>query len=57
MKTLADNDEPYLTSQALFQRFVRAVTNNSSQKPEFGTISNAGDEGYGDFTFIEKSGQ
>jgi hypothetical protein len=52
LKALRQNDSPYLTSSALFQGVVRAVANNSSQKPEYGTIANAGDEGYGDFTFI-----
>ncbi len=52
LKTLRANDAPYITSSELFGRFVRAVTNNSSQKPQFGTIANAGDEGFGDFTFI-----
>jgi hypothetical protein len=28
------------------------VTDNSSQKPEFGSVREAGDEGAGDFTFI-----
>jgi hypothetical protein len=52
LKTLRENREPYLASFELFNRFVRAVTNNSRQKPQFGTVSDAGDEGAGDFTFI-----
>ncbi len=52
LKTLASNDRPYVTTSELFGRFVRAVANNSDQKPEFGTIAKAGDEGGGDFTFI-----
>ncbi|MDP6709172.1 MAG: caspase family protein [Alphaproteobacteria bacterium] len=56
LKTLGQNDRPYITSSELYGRFVRAVTNNSDQKPEFGTISKAGDEGGGDFTFILRDG-
>ena len=56
LKTLRENDRPYLTSMELFQGLVRAVTNNSNQKPEFGTVGDAGDEGSGDFIFILKSG-
>jgi hypothetical protein len=52
LKTLRENREPYLASFELFNRFVRAVTNNSKQKPLFGTVADAGDEGAGDFTFI-----
>ncbi len=40
----------------LFNRLARAVTNNSSQKPEYGTVAGAGDEGSGDFTFILRGG-
>ncbi len=32
------------------------MTNNSSQKPEYGTVAGAGDEGSGDFTFILRGG-
>ncbi len=56
LKALRENDQAYLTSFELFSRLARAVTNNSAQKPEFGTIRDAGDEGSGDFTFILKSG-
>jgi hypothetical protein len=52
LKTLRENDAAYLTSFELYNRFVRAVTNNSDQKPQYGTIAKAGDEGFGDFTFI-----
>jgi uncharacterized caspase-like protein len=55
LRTLSGNDQPYITSSELFSKFVRAVTNNSDQKPEFGTIAKAGDEGGGDFTFIKRS--
>jgi uncharacterized caspase-like protein len=56
LKALRGNSQPYLTSFELFNGLVRAVTNNSSQKPEFGTIGEAGDEGSGDFTFMLKPG-
>lgn len=56
MKALKDNNAPYITSFELFDSLARAVANNSSQKPEYGTIGNAGDEGSGDFTFILKKG-
>ena len=52
LKALRDNDQPYITSFELFNRLARAVTNNSRQKPEYGTVAGAGDEGAGDFTFI-----
>ena len=54
LKALNDNNAPYITSFELFNALARAVANNSSQKPEYGTIGNAGDEGSGDFTFILK---
>ncbi len=56
LKALRDNDRPYLASFELFNKLVRAVTNNSNQKPQYGTVSEAGDEGAGDFTFILRSG-
>lgn len=56
LKALNDNSAPYITSFELFNSLARAVANNSSQKPEYGTIGNAGDEGSGDFTFILKKG-
>jgi hypothetical protein len=52
LKALRENNQPYLASFELFGRLVRAVTNNSSQKPEYGTVQDAGDEGAGDFTFV-----
>ena len=52
LKALRSNDKPYITAFELFNGLARAVTNNSNQKPEFGTISATGDEGGGDFTFI-----
>jgi hypothetical protein len=56
LKALQANDRPYVTAFELFNGLARAVTNNSNQKPEFGTVSGSGDEGGGDFTFILKSG-
>jgi hypothetical protein len=56
LKALRENQRPYLAAFELFAKLARAVTNNSSQKPEFGTVQDAGDEGAGDFTFILKSG-
>jgi hypothetical protein len=52
LKALRENNQPYLASFELFGRLVRAVTNNSNQKPEYGTVQDAGDEGAGDFTFV-----
>ena len=52
LKALRENDQPFLTSFELFNRLARAVTNNSQQKPEYGTVADAGDEGSGDFTFM-----
>ena len=52
LKALRENDQPYIASFELFNRLARAVTNNSNQKPEYGTVADAGDEGSGDFTFI-----
>ena len=56
LKALRENDQPYIASFELFNRLARAVTNNSKQKPEYGTVADAGDEGAGDFTFILKPG-
>ena len=52
LRALMENLAPYVTSFELFNGLVRAVTNNSSQKPEYGTIAESGDDGSGDFTFI-----
>ncbi len=53
-QTLGDLEPPVLEGyrQASHQLKARAVTNNSKQKPEYGTVAEAGDEGSGDFTFI-----
>ncbi len=52
LKVLRENKKPFITSFELFNGLARAVTNNSKQKPEYGTVADAGDEGSGDFTFI-----
>jgi hypothetical protein len=54
LKALRENDKPYLASFELFNKLARAVTNKSNQKPRYGTVTDAGDEGAGDFTFILK---
>ncbi len=56
IKTLEDNMKPYITSFQLYDRLVRAVTNNSKQTPEFGIVPDTGDQGSGDFTFILRQG-
>ena len=56
LKALRENKQPYLAAFELFAKLARAVTNNSNQKPQYGTVMEAGDEGAGDFTFILKSG-
>jgi hypothetical protein len=55
IKRLEDNKEKFLTVKDLFYSFRDAVVNNSPnrQRPVYGTIYNAGDEG-GDFIFIKK---
>ena len=52
-KRLVENGENYLSAEQLFFSFKTAVLNNSQTIPQFGEISNAGDEG-GDFIFIRK---
>ncbi len=56
IKTLKENKKPYITSFQLYDRLVRAVTNNSKQTPEIGTVPDTGDQGSGDFTFILRQG-
>jgi hypothetical protein len=48
---LENNTEEYLPSQKLFINFSKAISNKIRIKPQFGEISNMGDEG-GDFIFI-----
>jgi hypothetical protein len=55
LKALRENTQPYVTSFELFKGLVRAVTNNSDQKPNYGTVRGVGDEGAGDFTFIRRT--
>ena len=55
LKALTENEAPCISAFELFNRLARAVTSNSSQKPEFGVICDAGDEGAGDLTFIKTS--
>ncbi len=55
LKALRENTQPYVTSFELFNGLVRAVTNNSDQKPSYGTVRGVGDEGAGDFTFIRRT--
>lgn len=55
IKRLEENPEIYLSSEVLFSSLKTAVINNSSNIPQFGEISNTGDEG-GDFIFIRKKG-
>ena len=50
---LLDNKEKYLSSEQLFTSFRIAVINNSNVIPQFGVITDVGDEG-GDFIFILK---
>ncbi|MBS1976449.1 MAG: caspase family protein [Bacteroidetes bacterium] len=52
-KRLEENQEPFMTSQQLFDSFRQAVINNSMVVPQDGVIADAGDEG-GDFVFIRK---
>ncbi|MBN1183027.1 MAG: caspase family protein [Bacteroidales bacterium] len=55
IKRLEENPEIYLSSELLFSSLKTAVVNNSPNIPQFGEISNTGDEG-GDFIFIRKKG-
>ncbi len=54
LKALRNNDKPYITSFQLFDRFVKAVTINSNQTPQFGIVAESVDQCSGDFTFIRK---
>jgi hypothetical protein len=53
VERLQENEEKYLTSEALFSSFKTAVMNNSPNVPQYGTIQNVGDEG-GDYIFIRR---
>jgi hypothetical protein len=50
---LEDNEELYLTSEALFGSFKIAVMTNSNTMPLYGEIQNVENEG-GDFIFLKK---
>lgn len=55
LKNLIQNDAPLLSAHQLFTEFKTAVINNSpnGQVPQYGPISQAGDEG-GDFIFLKR---
>jgi len=55
IQRLSENEEPYLSSEQLFNLFKIAVVNNSAngQVPQFAPLTETGDEG-GDFIFIKK---
>ena len=55
VKNLENNESPLLSADQLFRNFKTAVINNSpnGQVPQYGPISQAGDEG-GDFIFLRK---
>ena len=53
LKRLSENKESYLSSEQLFFSFKPAVLNNTETIPQFGVVSNSGDEG-GDFLFIRR---
>jgi len=55
VKTLKNNQSPLISAEQLFGDFKIAVINNSitSQVPQYGAISLAGDEG-GDFIFLKR---
>jgi hypothetical protein len=52
VRVLEENRDCYITSKQLYDRLSRNVSGMSDQKPEWGTVANAGDEGSGEFTFI-----
>ncbi len=49
---LEDNQDSYITSKQLYDKLARALVGEEDLRPEWGTISDAGDEGSGEFTFI-----
>ena len=53
IERLEENDQVYLSSEQLFSSFRIAVMNNSDAVPQYGEISNVGDQG-GDFIFLKK---
>jgi formylglycine-generating enzyme required for sulfatase activity len=54
LKTLKDNEKPYLTPRDIYQKIGPIVRNNSEQMPIIKPILNTGDEG-GEFLFIRGS--
>jgi hypothetical protein len=56
IQRLADNKNKYLPAENLYYNIKDAVINNSptNQTPQYGVISQAGDEGGGTFIFIRK---
>jgi len=56
IERLSENQNKYLSAETLFYSIKDAVINNSptGQTPEYGAISQAGDEGGGSFVFIHK---
>ncbi len=54
LKTLKENEKPYLTPREIYQKIGPVVRNNSEQMPITKPIKNAGDEG-GEFVFIRVS--
>lgn len=53
IKTLDENEFPYLPASTVFSRIYEPVMNNAPSVPQFGVIQGSGDEG-GDFIFIKK---
>ena len=55
LKNLKNNQAPLISADQLFRNFKTAVINNSpnGQVPQYGPISQAGDEG-GDFVFLRR---
>ncbi len=56
IERLKENQNKYLSAETLFYNIKDAVINNSptGQTPEYGAITQAGDEGGGSFVFIRK---
>ena len=55
LESLIENEEPYITSKQLFDRLSRKIATVTDQRPEWGTVAGAGDEGSGEFTFIRRT--
>jgi len=54
LKTLKENEKPYLTPREIYQKIGPIVRNNSEQMPITKPIKNTGDEG-GEFLFIRNT--